>query len=59
MKKQTWKMHFYKGVPCTWEHEPYDEERENYTFEADLYIKNYGGGYFISSNLPLSVARKE
>lgn len=45
MKKQTWKMHFYKGVPCTWEHEPYDEERENYTFEADLYIKNYGGGY--------------
>lgn len=28
MKKQTWKMHFYKGVPCTWEHEPYDEERE-------------------------------
>lgn len=45
MKKQTWKMHFYKGVPCTWEYEPYDEERENYTFEADLYIKNYGGGY--------------
>lgn len=33
MKKQTWKMHFYKGVPCTWEHEPYDEEKvklENY-----------------------------
>lgn len=20
-------------------------KRENYTFEADLYIKNYGGGY--------------
>lgn len=44
MKKQTWKMHFYKGVPCTWEYEPYDEERENYTFEADLYIKDYGRG---------------
>lgn len=38
-------MHFNKGVPCTWEYEPYDEERENYTFEADLYIKDYGGGY--------------
>lgn len=37
-------MHFYKGVPCTWEYEPYDEERENYTFEADLYIKDYGRG---------------
>lgn len=20
-------MHFNKGVPCTWEYEPYDEER--------------------------------
>lgn len=38
MRKQSWKMHFYKGVPCRWDGDRYDEERENYIFEADLYI---------------------
>ena len=50
MKKQTWKMHFNKGVPCTWEYEPYDEERENYTFEADLH-KELWRRLFISSKI--------
>lgn len=42
--KQRWKMHFNKGVPCRWEYDPYDEERDNYTFEADLYIAGYERG---------------
>lgn len=44
MKKQTWKMHFKQGVPCTWDGESYDEERGNYVFEADLYIAGYSRG---------------
>ena len=41
MKKQTWKMHFLHGVPCKWDGDAYNEERENYVFEADLYIAGY------------------
>ena len=37
-KKQTWKMHFNKGIPCTWVGDPYDEEVDNFVFEEDLYI---------------------
>lgn len=42
--KQSWKMHFYKGNPCTWEGDPYDEERDNYVFDADLYIRGTSRG---------------
>lgn len=44
MKKQTWKMHFLNGVPCKWDGDKYDEERDNYVFEADLYIFGYERG---------------
>ena len=44
MKKQTWKMHFLHGVPCKWDGDAYNEERENYVFEADLYIAGYERG---------------
>jgi len=44
MKKQTWKMHFYKGVPCRWDGESYDKECDNYEFEADLFIAGYERG---------------
>ncbi|MBD5226447.1 MAG: hypothetical protein HDS67_00080 [Bacteroidales bacterium] len=36
MKK--WKMRFQNGIPCEWEGQPFDEEREVEPFEADLYI---------------------
>lgn len=42
MKK--WKMRFNNGIPCTWDGDKYDEEREVEPFEADLYIKGYGRG---------------
>lgn len=44
MKKQTWKMHFNKGVPCKWDGDIYDEEKDNYVFKADLYIAGYERG---------------
>ncbi|HBA29148.1 MAG TPA: hypothetical protein DCZ45_01075 [Parabacteroides goldsteinii] len=44
MKKQTWKMHFNNGVLCKWDGDIYDEERDNYVFEADLYIAGYSRG---------------
>ena len=37
-------MHFFKGVPCKWDGDIYDEERDNYVFEADLYIAGYSRG---------------
>lgn len=44
MKKQTWKIHFNKGVPCKWDGDVHDEERDNYVFECDLYIAGYSRG---------------
>ena len=41
MKKQTWKMRFYDGIPCYWEGDVYNEERDNYEFEADLLLRDY------------------
>lgn len=55
--KQSWKMHFYKGKPCTWEHDPYDEERENYVFTADLYIGGYERG--CSSSVMILIPYKD
>ena len=46
MSRQTWKMHFKNGVPCKWDGDAYNEERENYVFEADLYIAGYERGCF-------------
>lgn len=57
MGKQNWKMHFYKGKPCIWEHDKYDEERENYIFEVDLYIGGYMRG--CSSAVMLLVPYKD
>lgn len=55
--KEKWKMHFNKGVPCTWDGGNYDEERENYEFEADLYIAGYSRG--CSSAVMLLVPYKD
>lgn len=44
MKKQTWKMRFNGGKPCTWDGDFYDEERDNYEFEADLLIYGFDRG---------------
>lgn len=57
MSKQTWKMHFFKGVPCKWDGDTYDEERDNYIFEADLYIAGYSRG--CSSAVMLLVPYKD
>ena len=44
MKKQSWKMRFQNGIPCAWDGDFYDEERDNYEFEADLLLYGYGRG---------------
>lgn len=39
-----WKMRFNKGIPCMWDGDEYDEEREVVPFEADLYVYGYSRG---------------
>ena len=41
MKKQTWKMHFNKGVPCRNDWDPYDKESDDNEFEEDLFFTGY------------------
>lgn len=37
-------MHFLNGLPCTWDGDKFDEEREVEPFEADLYFCGYSRG---------------
>ena len=44
-KKKIWKMRFLKGSPCTWQGEPYDEERDaDEVYTLDITAVGYTRG---------------
>lgn len=49
MRKQSWKMHFYKGVPCRWDGDRYDEERENYILRPTCISQAMKGAVLLRS----------
>lgn len=42
--KKSWKVYFKQGVPCKWDGDRHDEERENFEFEADLTVHAFWRG---------------
>ena len=45
MVNKSWKMHFYKGCPCDWEGNSFDEEVDaNKTYNLDLTFLSYSRG---------------